>query len=131
MDKLLVRQSKQPISYKTRLSLFELACELEPEPHPTLAFRTTPFHPSRRSDLLNRAALDIRVQRTPPPEFCSGVARVSGKIIASGSSHLVRRLADQGKKRRSEVMKSLYLKPVWYEGFDGGASARYPARREI
>src|SRR3981189_1247703 len=30
-----------------------------------------------------------------------------------------------------EVMKSLFLNPPSYEGFDGGAGARYQARREI
>ena len=31
----------------------------------------------------------------------------------------------------SEVMKTLFLNPPSYEGFDGGAGARYQARREI
>ena len=30
-----------------------------------------------------------------------------------------------------EVMKTLFLNPPSYEGFDGGAGARYQARREI
>ena len=37
----------------------------------------------------------------------------------------------QGKKRMPEVMKTLFLNPPSYEGFDGGAGARYQARREI
>jgi hypothetical protein len=31
----------------------------------------------------------------------------------------------------SDVMKTLFLNPPSYEGFDGGAGARYQARREI
>src|ERR1700752_635003 len=30
-----------------------------------------------------------------------------------------------------EVMKTLFLSPPSYEGFDGGAGARYQARREV
>src|ERR1039458_7912651 len=30
-----------------------------------------------------------------------------------------------------EVMKTLFLNPPSYEGFDGGAGSRYQARREI
>src|SRR5216684_8620382 len=37
----------------------------------------------------------------------------------------------QGKNRMAEVMKTLFLNPPSYEGFDGGAGARYQARREI
>ena len=39
--------------------------------------------------------------------------------------------SDQGKQRMPEVMKTLFLNPPSYEGFDGGAGARYQARREI
>src|ERR1700691_4683475 len=38
---------------------------------------------------------------------------------------------NQGKNRMPEVMKTLFLNPPSYEGFDGGAGARYQARREI
>src|ERR1700722_10231884 len=34
-------------------------------------------------------------------------------------------------KRMPEVMKTLFLNPPSYEGFDGGAGSRYQARREV
>jgi len=43
----------------------------------------------------------------------------------------VLRVRREGDVRMPEVMKTLFLNPPSYEGFDGGAGARYQARREI
>src|SRR5580765_4460673 len=43
----------------------------------------------------------------------------------------VLRVRREGDVRMPEVMKTLFLNPPSYEGFDGGAGSRYQARREV
>jgi hypothetical protein len=52
--------------------------------------------------LLGRIAI-FRIRTTLPSEFCSGAGGVSGKILASGSRQLVRKLGSgEAKNARSD-----------------------------
>ena len=64
-------------------------------------------------------------------DFSREARLVSGKILAPVRVELRFEVLHQGKIRMPEVMKTLFLNPPSYEGFDGGAGARYQARREI
>src|SRR6202022_2931261 len=64
-------------------------------------------------------------------EFSCWEGRVSGKMMVPASAAVVSDIRHQGDVGMPEVMKTLFLNPPSYEGFDGGAGARYQARRGI
>src|SRR6204780_2539657 len=65
---------------------------------------------------------------------CSGPSsfqsNILGLIVFFGCIRLGRR-TPRGKLKRAQYMRTLFLNPPSFEGFDGGASSRWPASREI
>ena len=70
--------------------------------------------------------------------FVEGATRLAEIVITSYSIHYTKLYERRDSKSRSApgkwnciILKTLFLNPPSFDGFDGGAGARYQAKREI